>query len=95
MITNAQIAELLAAEAEQAKHPIQRALRKAGRSAFLWPVEAAELLEQGGRLTDLFGVGPFIARLLQSWIEKPPRPTRPPPIRKSFLTWTEAQQMLG
>jgi hypothetical protein len=39
-VKNAEIAELLAQAAEHAKQPVQRALRRAARRAFLWPEEA-------------------------------------------------------
>jgi hypothetical protein len=40
-LTNANLAELLAQEAEHARPPINRALRRASRCAFLWPDEAS------------------------------------------------------
>ncbi len=93
-LSNANLAELLAAEAEHAKYPVQKALRKAGRSAFLWPAEARDLLYQNRSLTELAGVGPFIAKLIESWIKKPPELPAPNPIRKHFFTWPEAQRIL-
>ena len=45
-ISNATIAELLAVKAETAKMPLQKALRRASRKAYLWPEEAAHLVEQ-------------------------------------------------
>ncbi|HLY92778.1 MAG TPA: hypothetical protein VKQ89_05940 [Candidatus Angelobacter sp.] len=46
-LTNSEIAELLAVAAESAKMPLQKALRRASRKAFLWPEEAAQVVEQG------------------------------------------------
>src|SRR4051794_39312551 len=69
---NSDIAELLAAEAEKASYPLQRALRKAGRSAFLWPVEAAELARQNRSLTELRAIGPFLEKLILGWLDSPP-----------------------
>ena len=46
-LVNTEIAELLATEAETAKQPLQKALRRAARRAFLWPEEAAQLVRQG------------------------------------------------
>jgi histidinol phosphatase-like PHP family hydrolase len=94
-LTNAQLSELFAVEAERAKHPIQRALRKAGRSAFFWPEEAARLVEENRSLTELAGVGPYLEKLIRQWILKPPRLPKPDPIREDFLTWTQAQAILG
>src|SRR2546423_7867103 len=72
-LSNAQIAELLAAEADKASYPVQRALRKAGRSAFLWPMEAAELARQKRSLTELRGIGPYLEKVIKNWLEKPPQ----------------------
>jgi hypothetical protein len=93
-LTNIDIAELLAREAEGAKYPLQRAFRKAGRSAFLWPIEAAELVRQGRSLTELRGVGPFIEKMIKSWLAKPPRLPQADPIRRNFFTWPQAQEIL-
>ena len=43
-LTNAEIAELLALEAESSRPPAQRALRRASRRAFLWDEEAITLI---------------------------------------------------
>ena len=47
-IPNSSIAELLAVAAEKAKMPLQKALRRASRKAFLWPEEAALMLGANG-----------------------------------------------
>src|SRR4029453_13265927 len=90
-LSNSEIAELLAAEAETAKYPVQRAMRKAGRAAFLWPFEGTDLWRQKGALTELAGIGPFLEKIISNWIEKPPARRSPPEIRANFLTWIEAQ----
>jgi hypothetical protein len=56
-LTNSDIAELLATDAEAAKQPLQKALRRASRKAFLWPEEAAQLIQQERSLEELAGVG--------------------------------------
>ena len=43
---NAEIAELLASEAERREGILQRAFKRAARSAFLWPEEASALLAE-------------------------------------------------
>jgi hypothetical protein len=40
-LTNADIRELLATEADSASQPLQRAFRRAARKALLWPEEAS------------------------------------------------------
>lgn len=71
-VTNADLAELLADLAANEDGVRQKALKRAARSAFLWPEEAEELLRNGRKLTELHSVGPFIGQHLQSRIENPP-----------------------
>ena len=52
LLTNSDIAELLAVAAESAKQPLQKALRRASRKAFLWPEEAAQIIQQDRSLDE-------------------------------------------
>ena len=96
MPSNAEISELLCLASEEAGRSDQqrRALRRAGRAAWLWPIEASELLAKGRSLTELRLVGPWIASILASWIAVPPPIPEPPPIRRRFLTRTEVDGIL-
>lgn len=94
-IDNRDIAEWLACEAERASYPIQRAMRSAGRAAFLWPEEASELLKRKRSLTELPKVGPFLEKQIANWLAHPPAEESIPEIRRGFLTWTEAQTILA
>jgi hypothetical protein len=71
LLDNAAIAELLAREAEQASGRLRQAFRRA-RKAFLWEHETYDLLAAGKPLTELEGIGPFLARRIQEWFEKTP-----------------------
>jgi putative hydrolase len=93
-ITNRIIAELLAREAEKASYHLARTFRRAARSAFLWPREAAKLIDDGESLTNLAGIGPFLEKRILAWIEKPAR-LRAPSIRRDFLTLAEARTLLS
>jgi histidinol phosphatase-like PHP family hydrolase len=93
-LRNSQIAELLALAADEAKMPLQKALRRASRKAFLWPEEAALILKQGRSLIELPAVGPHLNRLIRAWIENPPTVSRPPQIRKGFFTRPEVRDEL-
>jgi histidinol phosphatase-like PHP family hydrolase len=95
VIENSTIAELLALEAEKATYPTQRALRQAARRAFLWEVEAVDLVRKGRTLTELSGVGPFIERVILRWIANPPSSTKSPPIRSRFFTITQARREIA
>ncbi|HEX4631557.1 MAG TPA: PHP domain-containing protein [Chthoniobacterales bacterium] len=95
-LSNADLAELLARKAEASSGILVRAFRRAARSAFLWPELAHDVLRAGRPLSELHGVGPFIARQLQAWIEKPPREeAKPPLIRRDFLTSADARVILA
>ena len=94
--SNADLAEFLARRAESSSGIRVRAFRRAARSAFLWPERAADLVAAGRELTELHGVGPFIARELQEWLEKPrAAKLRPPLIRRDFLTRADARVILS
>jgi putative hydrolase len=95
-LSNADLAELLARKAEKSSGILVRAFRRAARSAFLWPELAHDVLRAGRPLIELHGVGPFIARQLQAWLEKPPREqARPPLFRRDFLTRADARVILA
>ena len=95
VLSNAQISELLAQESDTAKMPAKKAFRRASRRAFLWPEEAADLLQQGRLLTELSAVGPYLAKIITRWIEDPPAVPERPEIRSDFLTLTEARAALA
>ena len=94
-LSNTHLAELLAREAEKSSGILVRAFRRAARSAFLWPENVVDLVAQKRPLTELRGVGPFIAKQLQRWLEKPPlQGTRPPPLRRDFFALADARKLL-
>ena len=94
-LSNGEIAELLAQEAENHEGIRQRAFKKAARSAFLWPEHASDLFAEGRSLIELKGVGPFIAQRLLAWMEKPPAKISPPPLRRDFFTMADARTLLS
>jgi hypothetical protein len=63
-LTNSEIAELLATEAESASQPLQKAFRRASRKALLWPEEAHQLHRDGRSLTELPGIGPYLETIV-------------------------------
>jgi DNA polymerase (family 10) len=94
-LSNSRIAELLAVESDATRPPLQKALRRASRRAFLWPEEVAALVQQGRSLTELAGVGPHLEKIIRGWIEAPPPATgKPPEVRAGFSTMTEARALL-
>jgi len=90
VITNVEIAEMLAREAEHAKQPLQRALRRAARRAFLWPDEVFDLYQKGESLTQLSGIGPYLNGVILRWLSKDPEIAEPDELRQDFLTLAAA-----
>jgi histidinol phosphatase-like PHP family hydrolase len=95
LLDNAAIAELLAREAEHASGQVRQAFRRAARKAFLWEHETYDLLAAGKPLTELEGIGPFLAHRIQEWFENPPPHASVPEIREEFLTLTRARRILA
>ena len=94
-LDNAAIAELLAVASSKAKYPLQKALRRASRRAFVWPEEAADIHAAGRSLTELSGVGPHLERIIRGWLDEPPEIPEPPSIRTGFLTLPAARAILS
>jgi putative hydrolase len=96
VLSNIDLAELLAQQAEDETGVLSRAFRRAARSAFLWPDEVSDLVAQERPLTELRSVGPFIAKQIQTWIDKPPaRAKKIPAVRRDFISMAEARRVLA
>ena len=97
MLSNTDVAELLARQAERKSGIVARAFRRAARGAFLWPEEVAQVAAQNRSLTELRSIGPFIERELRRWLDKPPPPsiTKIPEIRRDFISLAEARRLLA
>ena len=96
MLTNIEVAELLAGQAERESGILSRAFRRAARSAFLWPEEVAQVAAQNRSLTELRSIGPFIDRQIRSWLDKPPQSNKKTPeIRRDFISMAEAKRALA
>jgi histidinol phosphatase-like PHP family hydrolase len=96
LLTNAALGELLCVGADDAglSEQQRRAMRRAGRAAFRWPVEARQLLAEGRSLTELRFIGPWLARLITTWIADPPPLPEPPAIRRGFLSRVDVDRIL-
>jgi histidinol phosphatase-like PHP family hydrolase len=96
VLSNRNISELLAQQAERETGILSRAFRRAARSAFLWPDEVSDLVAKDRPLTELRSVGPFIGKQIQNWIDKPPRRAKTvPAIRRDFMSLAEARRLLA
>ncbi len=94
-LSNVHLAELLARQAEHTHPPINRALRRASRRAFIWPEEASLLLKEKRSLTELQGIGPYLEKVIREWVGSPPPVAELPALRAGFLTFTEAKSILA
>jgi putative hydrolase len=94
-LTNRQIGELLVLQGEREDGYKRKAFFRAAHSAFIWPEEAVSLLETNGSLTELPGIGPSLAKTLAGWIDNPPEVPLPSPLRRNFLTLTEARHVIA
>ena len=96
VLSNTDIAELLAQQAERETGILSRAYRRAARNAFLWPEEVSHLVAQNRPLTELRGIGPFIEKQIRNWFDEALRRTKSgPAIRRGFISMAEARRLLA
>jgi histidinol phosphatase-like PHP family hydrolase len=94
MPSNADLGELLwSASREQTDHR-RRALERASRASRFWPVEARALAAAGRPLTELRSVGPWVASLIEAWLDDPSPVPDPDAMRSGFLTFAEVRAVL-
>ena len=85
---NRVIAEILLSVSNHAEtEQRRRALRRAGRAALMWRVEAHDLQLHGEPLTALAQVGPWVAEQMLAHARDP---VETPAVREGFLSWAEA-----
>jgi histidinol phosphatase-like PHP family hydrolase len=96
VLTNTDIAELLAQQAEHETGILSRAYRRAARNAFLWPKEVSHLVAQNRPLTELRGIGPFIEKQIRNWFDETLRRAKSvPALRQDFISMAEARRLLA
>jgi len=96
VLTNTDIAELLAQQAEHETGILSRAYRRAARNAFLWPEEVSHLVAQNRPLTELRGIGPFIEKQIRNWFDETLRRAKSvPALRQDFISMAEARRLLA
>jgi histidinol phosphatase-like PHP family hydrolase len=62
----------------------------------LWPEEVWDLIGQNRSLTELSGIGPFIEKQIQNWVDEAPRPPKTvPALRRDFISMAEARRLLA
>src|ERR1700676_1378764 len=94
-MTNSQLSEWLGRGVESAERGSlrARALRRAARAALIWPDELADLIDRGIPLTNLNGVGPYVASVIAEVLARNER-VEPNPIRAGFLTRSRVTSIL-
>src|SRR5688572_22427870 len=94
---NIEVAELLAQESPKHEGNKQKAARRASRHALAWPVEVEDIVaDPEAKLTDLSSVGPWVARLIQGWLEEPPESVEIESVlREDFQTLSAAKQRVA
>lgn len=95
MLTNLEIAELLAREVDEHEGNKQKACRRASRGALGWADEVADVLERGDKLTTLPAVGPWISVLITRWLEDPPEVEPGSDLRRDFQTLAAARAKIA
>lgn len=94
-LSNLELAELLARQAEELEGNKSKACRRASRAALFWLEEVGDVLQAGRPLTELGAVGPWLSKLLESWMQDPPGvELDPPPLRADFASIAWARQRL-
>jgi putative hydrolase len=96
VLSNTDIAESLAQQAERETGILSRAYRRAARNAFLWPEEVSHLVAQNRPLTELRGIGSFMEKQIRNWIDEASlRPKTFPALRRDFISIAEARRLLA
>jgi DNA polymerase (family 10) len=93
-MTNTALSDLLLRRAQEEDGHRRRALERAGRAAmFTWTEEAADLARGGRALTELPAVGPWVAQIVEEWLDAPDGALedapRIDPLRRGFLSRAE------
>jgi histidinol phosphatase-like PHP family hydrolase len=94
-LSNRDLSELCALASEREEGTKAKALRRAARSALMWPEEVRDLVAVGRSPTELRSVGPYVTRMLLDWLSSPPEIPDPPPTRRGFITLAEARAVLA
>jgi histidinol phosphatase-like PHP family hydrolase len=92
--TNSALSDFLAGRAREEEGHRRRALERAWRVAmFSWTEEAADLANEGRPLTELQGIGPWLAGIIEEWLGRAGRDVDdappPDPLRQGFLSRAE------
>jgi histidinol phosphatase-like PHP family hydrolase len=91
---NADLATLLLQASTEHDGHRRLALERAAKEAWRWPEEAARVATTGRSLTELAGVGPWVAHRIEEWLDAPPDVPEPDETRRGFLTYAQVRAAL-
>jgi len=91
---NDELSELLLAAAAEEEGHRRQALQRAAKAAWTWEEEATEVRADGGSLTQLPTVGPWVAELIERWFDAPPSVPEPDETRRGFITMATVRATL-
>ena len=94
MLTNDDLSELLWRAGDEESGHRRLALRRASRAARSWTEEASAVDAAGRSLTELTGVGTWVAEKIHAWLDDPPPAPEPDPTRQGFLTLSQVRAAL-
>jgi histidinol phosphatase-like PHP family hydrolase len=94
-LDNADIGALLLRAAAEHDGHRRLALERAGKEAWRWSEEAADVAASGRSLTELTSVGPWVAQRIHEWLDAPPPAVEPDTTRRGFLTYAQVRAALA
>jgi putative hydrolase len=93
-LSNGDLGELLWRTGAEHQGHRRQALERASRASRFWPEEAADLALADRSLTELRGVGPWVAAQIYAWLDRPPAHVDPDETRRGFLTFSQVRRVL-
>jgi putative hydrolase len=93
-LSNGDLGELLWRTGAGYQGHRRQALERASRASRFWPEEAADLALADRSLTELRGVGPWVAAQIYAWLDRPPAHIDPDETRRGFLTFSQVRRVL-
>ena len=93
-LDNAALSELLLIASREEQDHRRRALERASKAAWTWPVEAADVAAEGRSLTELPAIGPWVGAQIEGWLEQPPASAEVDETRRGFVTYAWVRRVL-
>ncbi len=72
----------------------KRALERAAEAAWTWDLEVADLVSASRSPIELHAIGPWIAELIERWLDERPNVPEPDETRRGFITTARLRRVL-